>query len=368
MKRLICFLLLFSLCAGILTGCSAKYPAQKSTGDESRVVMTISLDGEKYDIKYELYRALFFARHTELDGGDAGVWASSESEQYVEKINELIASDAAKIYAAIHIAEKLGFDLYSKEVKKQIEEYIATSVEGNEADIIGYGGDYDAYLAALSDRGINYSVQELLFRYAIALEKINEYYIGTSDDALGYIPGEYEVTDSEVRDFYFGDESVRILHAYMQADVVTDAEIKMQTLAESISSLEPLEAALYIINHTAATPTDLIINKNVSGIVFGKYTVNSVYEEYSSAAFALSAGEVSELIEINDGSRGYYVIYGLEKSEQHFEDCFEDVKAAYLDNLIGLEIQMVQTALAESAELQNGYYKISHEEILNYGN
>lgn len=364
MKRLISLVLILVSAVGVLVGCnSSKYPARKSTKEESRVVMTLSLDGKRYEVKYELYRALFLANKSKIDGGDDTVWSSDNKNEYIDKINEKIIAEAADIYSALHLADKLGLDVYSKDADKEIDEYIALSVEGNGADIIGYGGDYDAYLSDLAKRGINYSVQNLIFRYSLALNKINEYYLGYEDEALGEIDGEYSFDEEDVRNFYFGDDSVRVLQAYVQADVVTDAEERITSIRDAISTLSPKEAALYIINHTSVVASDLIVNKEVSGIVFGSSTLGHAYADYSEAAFALSAGEVSEVIEINDGTRGYYVLYGLDKDEAHFTACYEYIKGAYLDNLIGSELEKISDSLAGSADKSSAYADIIHKEI-----
>ena len=344
MKRLISLAIILITVFGMLVGCKAsKYPARKSTKEESRVVMTLSLDGDRYEVKYELYRALFLANKSKIDGGDSSVWSSENKNDY--------------------IANKLGLDIYSKDTDKEIDEYVILNVEGNGGDIIGYGGDYDAYLDDLAKRGINYAVQALLFRYSIALDRINEYYLGYEDEALGNIDGKYSFSEEDVRNFYFSDNSVRVLQAYVQADVVTDAKERMQSLRENISLLSPKDAALYIINHTAAVSSDLIVNKEVSGIVFGSHTLGHAYSDYSEAAFSLDGGEVSDIIEISDGARGYYVLYGLEKEEEHFSACYDDIKGAYLDDLIGKELSEISDSLAKSADKNLAYSDIIHAEI-----
>ena len=364
MKRLISLLLILITVALALVGCGAsKYPKQKSTKEESRVVMTLSIDGKRYEIKYELYRALFLANKERVDGGDDGVWSSENKNEYIEKINERIIAEASDIYAALHLADKLGLDIYSKDTDKEIDEYVEISVDGNGADIIGYGGDYEAYLSALAKRGINYSVQALIFRYSIALDRINEYYLGYEDEALGNMDGEYAFEEEDVREFYFSDASVRVLQAYMQADAVTDARERIESIRSNISTLTPKDAALYIINHTSAISNDLIINKEVSGIVFGANTLGHAYDNYREAAFALEAGEVSDIIEINDGTRGYYLLYGLDKDEAHFTVCYEDIKNAYLDDLIGKELAAISASLSGSVEKNSVYNDIIHADI-----
>ena len=364
MKRLISLSLILITVLGALVGCgSSKYPKQKSTKEESRVVMTLSLDGERYEIRYELYRALFLANKSKIDGGDDSVWSSDNKGEYIDRVNERIVNEAADIYSALHLADKLGLDIYSKDTDKEIDELVAIAVEGNGADIIGYGGDYEEYLDALKKRGINYSVQALIFRYSIALERINEYYLGYEDEALGEVDGDYSFDENDVREFYYSDDCVRVLQAYMQADVVTDAKERMESIRKAISNRNPMEAALYIINHTSATSGDLIVDKEISGIVFGSDALGHAYADYALAAFALEAGEVSEIIEINDGSRGYYLLYALDKEEAHFLKFYEDVKGAYLDNLIGKELSSISASLADSTQQSRDYSDVIHSEI-----
>ena len=365
MKKLIALALLLTLSLTLVCCKSSKYPAKKSTAEESKVVMTLSLDGERYDIKYELYRALFYAHHKEIDGGDTGIWQGADKQEYINEINEKIISSAAKIYSAFHIAEKIGVNLYSKDSNAQVEEYVRVAVEGNGADILGYDGDYDAYLADLAKIGINYSVQDLLFRYSIATEKINEYYIGVEDEALGFIDGDYEYSTNDVREFYFSDDSVRVLEAYIQGGYIANAEEKINSLKDAISSLSPIDAALYIINHTAVIPLDLIQNKKVSGTVFGSYTLDEEYSALSEAAFALSPGEVSDVIAVNEvGATTYYVLYGLEKSDEHFSECFDDIKMAYLNNLVSKMLLDTTELLSENVTTVKGYSEINHSEII----
>ena len=145
MKRIISAVLLVVVLSLMLVSCN-KYPPKKSTREERRVVMTLSLDGEKYEVKYELYRALFLNYKNQVDSGNHSVWASEQKNEYIDRINAIIARKAAEIYSVFHLAGKLGIDPYSKDVNEQIEEYVRISVEGNEADVMGFGGDYDAYL------------------------------------------------------------------------------------------------------------------------------------------------------------------------------------------------------------------------------
>lgn len=363
MKRIISAVLLVAMLSCALMSCN-KYPPKRSTREERRVVMTLSLDGEEYEIKYELYRALFLNYKSQVDGGNAGVWSSDQKNEYINKINTIIAKKAAEIYSVFHLAGKLGIDPYSKDVDKQIDEYIRISVEGNEADVIGFGGDYDAYLDALKQNNLNYSLQVLLFRYDITMNLINEYYKGYEDEALGHIPGDFSYTKDDVRGYYFSDSSSRILHAYLDEGYGANSRERIEYVREGmLSKTTDTEVALYIINNTAVTATDLIINKKVSGVMVGNYTLGEVYSVYKDTAFAIEVGEVSEVIEINDGVTTYYVLYKLPKTEEHFADCYDDIASSYLDNKISELLADISSRLAGNVEYTKKYSKITHSEI-----
>ena len=96
--------LLIALLLTALVSC-AKYPAKRSTREERRVVITLNLDGEKYKVKYELYRALFLNYKSLVDGGDSSVWSSDSKDWYIDRINEIIVQKASEIYAVFHLAE-----------------------------------------------------------------------------------------------------------------------------------------------------------------------------------------------------------------------------------------------------------------------
>ena len=125
MKKIIAFLLTL---ATILTFAACKknkeYPPVESTKEEARTVMTLSIDGKTYDVRYELYRAFFLTYKNQVDGGNSSVWTSDEKDVYVEKINDLILNRITEIYSAFAICERIDFDIYSSSVEKKIKENI----------------------------------------------------------------------------------------------------------------------------------------------------------------------------------------------------------------------------------------------------
>ena len=364
MKRIIALIIAVATLI-TLASCGSKYEPVPSTEDEMRVVAKMNIGDESYDVNFELYRALFLSNKASIDGGDDTVWSGENSAEYVARINKIIFDKASVIFSAIHTAESLGTDMYSSEIDDRIEEYIRISVEGDGSSVTGHGS-YDAYLAALKAKNMNYAVGELMFRYAIAVRKINEYYVGNVDE-LGESDAKFEVTEEKVREFYYSDDAVRVLNAFSQEGIRDLAG--MESLRDAINSKDSdLSVAYYIISCTSVTASELVMDGKVTGNLIGRYSLDrAYYSEYTREAFETPVGSVSDVIlvdGIEDGySDGYYLVYRLEKSEEHLTACYDEIAEAYVSNAIGARLGANAQTLSSSLTLTDNYSLISHSEI-----
>lgn len=375
MKKIIAILLLI---ASLFTfiGCKKNdYPPVESTEEEARTVMTLSIDGEKYKVRYELYRAFFLTYKDMVDGGNTEVWQGDDADEYVERIDEIIIDRITEIYAAFAICKRIGFDIYSKDVEKKISENIRVSVEGGSygsSAIEGYDS-YEDYLEALKKINLNYSVQTLLFRYAIAVDAIDSYYIGTasSDDVnINITIGKLEYTKNDVKDFYDSDECVRVLRASFQKEIsytpLEKAEKLRDSLRNAADSKDTLEdKEIAVVNSIMGNGLYSNAAEIREGYVIGKYNLErSYYGEMTRAAFELEIGEVSDPVEIvTDVENAYYVLYRTYKSDNHFEDNYESIKYIYLMNKVGEMIYTVADELKDSVEYSDVLKSINHSEI-----
>ena len=372
MKRIIALLLVL---ASVLTlSACKKYKPVESSEEEARTVMTLSLDGKTYEVKYELYRALFLNYKTEIDGGNPDVWTSEGKSEYVERINSLIFDKITDIYAAFAVCEKIGFDLYSKDVEKQIKEYVKISVEGGSygsKTMHGYDS-YKDYLAALKSANLNYSVQTLLFRYAIAIDAIDAHYIGTATpDEVNYdiTLGALQYTEDDVRAFYNSEDCARVLRASFQKIISYDPyetainlKNKMVDAAATSSTLVDKEAAVL----KAITKSGYFANaaEVENGYVIGKYNLERLYYgDMTDAVFSIGEGEVTDPISITDEEETYYVIYRTYKTDEHFEANYNSIRYVYLRNCVGEIIHNAAEALESSAVYSDFLNNINHSEI-----
>lgn len=349
MKRIIAFLLLIATILA-LVGCGDGdgYQPVESTREEAETVYNIAFGDYDYEVPYELYRAFFLTHKSTVDKGNSAVWSSSDKDKYISEIDTLILDDICEIYSVFALCDSVGIDIYSETVEDSIEEYVIASVEGGSVDnmsVAGYDGDYEKYLESLKERYMNYSVQALLFRYAICSEMLDAYFASTADG------GNLAVTEDDVRHFYY-NESVRVIKAFYPT--ATDSDKKINTLETMISIKSGIEqraenedaACTYIIG-THHTFGDALRD----GYVIGRYNLDeSFYSELIDTAFSLDMHEVSDPIQIYaGGSSGYHILYRVATSESNFNSCYEAIESAYVDNHIGKQLHDVRIALISSA-------------------
>ncbi len=364
MKK-ICLIFTVILLFASLVSCSDNYEPVESTAEEKTTVMTLFCEENTYEVKYELYRALFLNLKNDVDGGDSTVWTGDKKEEYIEKIDALITERVSEIYSVFHIAKKIGIDLYSDEIDNIVKDYIKASVEGgviNSTEIKGFDGDYDKYLESLREMNLNYSVQDLLYRYSIALEKIQLYYAGNLDSEEhleNAVAGEIKYTEEDIRKFYDSNECVRVIRGFFSSEIYTKQ--KAQQFRDEISKLNSeREVAIYIINRTTSGATDILNGE----LIATNNLERRYYRDVIDAAFTLSAFETGPVYEISTGYEdGYIVIYRTIKSEEYYENCYDDIVRVYIDNEIGKIIDGTTDSLANSAEKNDYLNNLNRAEI-----
>ena len=370
MKRLCAILVLISLTVGVLVGCKKKYKPVESTEEEARIVMTLSLGDSKYEVRYELYRALFLTYRSEIDGGNEDAWSGEDKAKYIEKINTRITDELCEIFSVFELCARIGYNLYSKEVEKQIEDMIRVSVEGGSyggENYSGFGGDYDAYLDSLRAMYHNYSTSVLLLRYQIGREMLEDHYIG---EALPYevngklTDGALDYTAEDVQNFYYSDGAVRILQTYVPEEIsYTPRDMAEGIRNDIIEAAKSGDEAVRIMMINRGTPT--AVAELESGILLGKYSLARDYAALSAAAFELEDGGVSDVIETVsalDGRR-FYILYRAEKTEEFLTENYASVVEVYLYDAIGAVLNSTAEALGEFVEYTKEYASITHDKI-----
>ena len=351
-----------------LFGCkTSKYEPVKSTDEENAVVMQLKYDGRTYDVKYELYRAFFLNYKNQVDGGDSSVWAGNNKDEYIDKINDIIIEKICYIYSALELARQCNINMYSSEVEEQIQEYIRVSVEGDIAmNVEGYG-DYENYLESLKQDNINYQTQVLLYRYSIAVDKIQTYFMGnlTEDGKdTDTTDGQLTYNSEDVRAFYYSNDCQRIMRAYINTDYFTNDEAteraeRLRSRMINAALLGEYDVALAIVQNSTSSMIDV-----EKGVIAGHNLNKMYYADLTNVAFELSLHEVSEIVKVSDNlGSGFYILYKAEKSDEHFEKYYNYIVYTYLTEIIGRKHEECATILEANVSLTDKYNNIVHTNI-----
>jgi len=356
MKKLICLILILASAVSLIACGNGEYEPEKSTAEESKVIMTYTLDSEKYEVRYELYRAIFLNYITNYDYKREGFFESDEGKAAVKEINEYFYGYTLDIYSALHLAKKIGYDPYGKDADASVAATIKEDVENSH-----FKGDHSAYRAFLKSINLNDSVQDLILRYNLAYQKITEHYMGTVDKdnpTDGMIEGSIKYTEEDVRAFYFGSDSVRVSIVKISHSLpINEVERIRDKLASKPTEKEALD---YACSCTLSDPYDIYM-----GAVIGKNTADPIYfGEVMDEAFGLEVGETGRVHDITSGVKPiYWVLLRTEKDEDHFKECYSDIASAYLSERVGQIIAGVCDSLEASREIKDSFEGINHAEI-----
>jgi len=357
MKRIVSCALVLAIFLSLLmlSGCGDSfYEPVPSTEEEATTVMTLKVGDKTYEVKYELYRALFLNFRSEVDLGDESVWSGEDSAEYVEKIEAIILDYVTDIYATFYIAESVGINPYSEEIGKEINEYINASIEGGTVGSSTYEGyeSYEEYLAKLKELHLNYSVQSLLFRYSIVLDRLEAYYLGDHIDGEindGDKDGAIPLRREDVLEFYESDRCVRVLRTYISESMSTDPE-RPQYVRDAIAAIAAGGGEETVRNAMISYGALIPIPEMESSYVVGRHNLDeSYFGKLVDACFKLEVGEVSEVVTVHDGLEYYhYIVYRAEKSEEHFENNYGSIAYIYLKNEVGSMLAECASTLTES--------------------
>lgn len=361
-RKLLASIILIAVLVCSLVSCGGKYKPVSSTDEELTQIMQIKTEDSEYTVRYELYRALFLTYKSEIDGGDASVWSGENKDFYIEKINGIILSRIAEIYSVFSIAKEIGIDVYSKKYDDAVKEYVKVGVEGgiyNSVIYSGFGGDYEKYLQSLSEMNLNYSTSDLLFRYTMALDEIYYYYGGNvENDAF---MGNLSYTKEDVEDFYFGNGSRRVMSLFLSTSTASFTKDRAEQIRFLVSLSKNADEALYaMINYSTLGEGDL-----KDGIMIGQHSLDPLYySELSEAALSLAPGETSEVIEIATGSNnGFFILFCMEKSEEHFNNSYAAIADAYVENEIGKILFERAEAIKAAVEYKDAFSALDYAEI-----
>lgn len=350
-RRILCgaaamLLVLVLFCS--LVACGDTYREVRSSSAWRKTV--VELDGQP--VSFELLRFFFFRHAAEVADGDETRFSGADGDALLEEALALSIQDICDIYAAFDICRTWGQDPDSDEIDALVDEYVRLSVDGGYVGstyVAGFGGDYDAYLEDLSTLHSTDTVSRLLYRYTACLSTLYTYV------AVNGAEGKATVTDDELRTFLTGDDCIRANYAYLQRVAMTreEAEAFHDTMLAAAGDAEALADLV--------TPYNLTEDPR-GGHYYGRYATDADDAARYEAIFSLRAGEVSDLIEVEDG---YYIYYGMEKDASLLEDEVRkaDLKILYLEETLYRAMAARAEELLTRLTYETLYEKLTYEKL-----
>ena len=303
LTKILSFGMMITLLLGVLLGCSSVSKI-KSTKEEARVVGTCA----GYDVRYEELRHLALTHMAEMKaeyGED--IFTSAEAESYASELEKRVEHSLCETYAKLDICEKAGVKRSDKQTKNEVNEDI-------EATVLALGGmeDYRAYLA---EAFMTDAVNRL---YTAIVSCQYRYYDEVAFDEL-----EKEAYDAVLA----GEGFVRVRSIFVCNDAGEDVE-KNRADAEyvraEIMGGKPLESFIGSKYNQDLSDCDYYFPRGYMG------------DAYEQIAFSLEIGEVSEVLETNEG---FYVIQRYAPEDGFFQNHMETLIDKYIVGKMNLAFE-----------------------------
>ena len=288
------WLVALCLCLSLLLCSCGGYSQIEPTQEELTVVGQVNGRDVYMDelvfVTYT-YRNILTARYGE------DIFSGDECETYLAMLRELVYKNITYNYATVELCKEALISLGEQAVTERVNEQIAELVEE-----LGGMGKYKKYLKEnrMTDRLLRFSTEISLLQSELMYVYVDDILVIEDDDEKLY-------------DLIM-DEFIRVRHIFLPH---TDAESdsKIASAKQRLDAGEDLSA---LIDEFNADP-----EMSADGIFILKGYMS---EEYETAAFALKAGEASDIVEDDNG---VYIIQRLKMSAPDVMLRFDYLKQLY---------------------------------------
>lgn len=262
----------------------------------------LTADGGKFDIRYDFYRYVVLSLRDEFSAGDSSF---GESDEDAEKLTEETFRALRQYYAVLSLAAEYGIESDSPAVRQGAADERTTAVKNC--------GSEDAFRKMLTERHMTEDVFTFL---ATSSAMQNELYYKFLKDSV------FETDEAALRAIFASDEVIRVKQVLIDP---SRYESREQALATATLVHDEAVAGADFDTLVNTYGADLFMFHNPDGY----YLFRGVwYKEFEDAAFALTVGDVSDVIET---PAGFSVLMRLEKSAAYLDSHFDDLKADYYD-------------------------------------
>ena len=314
----------------MLLSCSCAYRSARSSKEERETVLILN---DKYEVPYEHYRFAFLSYfYNNYSFQYLDTWSDNTRSTYFKDCDRAAKEEICRIYALFELCEQYGIDPYSRKVDKEVTAAVKDAFY-NEQN--GYG-DRETYLDALYSANMTDSVFRLYLRYNVC-EKL----LANAMEEAGFVP-----TDKEtVLAYYNSDQTVRATWIYLRYDLfksMTDDDLNALVNRAKGASDEEFLNLTHQYFQTIYTDAEL-----ETGFYFGKYQLDSVFDDLVEKAFSLAEGKTSSIVHAGDG---VYIIRRLAKDSSYLGNAenYDYLYECYMLNAFYRTLAETQTSLLGS--------------------
>ncbi len=306
--RVLSLALMLAMLIPAMTACSnskeldeSGIPNIEPSEDDLRVVMTI--DG--YEITYDVYKYFFMKYKNEYDAGNDSVWSDPEvGEKLREAHRETVLSTIKRLVAIQKLAKKADLSVNASVIEDLVDAEVRSFYESVDSNLSKYKKELEKeYLTHHAFRYIK-AVENLESRTYMLSEQCN--IIDFSDEsALAAIRG---------------DQFVCVKHVFIRLDEGDSKEENLRIAEDVLARAQAGEDFDKLIKEYSE-------DRDIRNLNDGYYITHYQYvEEYEEAAFALSEGEISGIVETDSG---YSIIKRYPKNDSYISEHFTDFKSYY---------------------------------------
>lgn len=253
----------------------------------------------RFDITYDLYKYFYLNYAASYKASDF----EGENRTATEaELRTLCENALINVFAVVDLAAEYGITPEDASIKEKVDLTVKEAIDE-------FGGK-----AAYADALREYHMTDSVFRYMMAVDACEDDLYGVLTTGLGIIDNSAETVMRAIK----GDEFVRIVQVLVAHDNGF-SDTKNRETADKVCKLakdgEDFDKLIANYSNDYSMTPD--------GYYF---TYGYMLKEIEEAAFALKIGEVSNVIETQNG---YHIIKRLEKDDDFLAVNFASLKAQY---------------------------------------
>lgn len=275
-----------------------QYNESKYLETYGMTAMTVGGNTVTYDVYryfYLNYRDDYFYDYTENGVTDTSALDAAVRARTAEALRGQ--------YGAISLAADYGITISDGDVISAAETYIDAMKKHYEDNGLNYNSDLEA--SYMTDK-----VLEFVMRVDALEDKLFT--------ALVSDGGEIEDNDEKVLEIIMGKDFVRAKQIFIENDEGENIEDNRALAAEALAE------------YKSGTDFDTLIGRYSEDFSMPSggyyFTRAEMIDEFEAAAFALSDGDISDVVESEDG---FHIILRLPKDAAYVSENFSDLKSQY---------------------------------------